>query len=588
MSFVVSSTDRQTRKLTTKSNVEMLNAMNKKSLKHVANVNYILSSYNTAVSKNNLSFINDNPKATSEYIYENQKEDAMNVLSVFYGNKNRVVSIIKRTKLGMDGLMIQIGYLFGTHNDEDFAIQPANILFLTGMSNKDWETDFESKMPECFRGNVYHHGQLQQIEERMSVIRDSLIIIDEIDTGDKEDQKLHKILSRTGLLDVNNMTARNIRFIFVSATMRNELEELWKWGGMHSSYTMTIPEAYIGHKEFLELGLIQEFYEINSDVLADRWIVEDIIENYGDDYRIHIVRTDAQNVNYIEESCLRHGVLFKNHTSIDRIEDDVIQTMIQEQTKRSHIVIAVKGLYRRANLFHDAYKMKIGAIHERYTKNPNMNVQVQGLTGRMCGYHKKQMKDINHRTGPYRTSISCIREYEAFMANPTEIDIHRNTKKQKELFMAPQFITNLPSQICVTIQQTKNQNKTVPVVIQCDPNDKTDQLLFIEKSNKKYLVPLIMKKIELIKNLDADVARLYDFIHIPDCICTMTSRPGIEGINVPGSSYELHIGGASRAARNNKKWLINAKADKVNVNYWMVFVDLINHRLCFVMRYKNV
>jgi hypothetical protein len=488
----------------------------------------------------------------------------------------------------MDGLMIQLGYVFGTHNDENFAIKPKNLLFLTGMSNKDWESDFESKMPECFKGNVFHHGQLQQIEERLSAIRDSLIIIDEIDTGDKEDQKLHKILFKSGLLDVNNMKKRNVRFIFVSATINNELEELWKWGSLHSSYSMTIPEAYIGHKEFLEMGVIQEFYEINSDILADKWIIEDIIENYGDDYRIHIVRTDAQNVNYIEESCLRNRVLFKNHTSIDRIPDDVIQTMINEQTKRSHIVIAVKGLYRRANLFHDAFKMKIGAIHERYSKNPNMNVQVQGLTGRMCGYHKKQMNDINHRTGPYRTSVECIREYEIFMANPTVVNRLRMTSKQGGLFMSPQCILNLPSQISEITQKLNTLNKTVPVVIQCDPNDETDQLMFIEKSNKKYLVPLILEKIEHIKNLDENCKRLYDFIHIPGCLCAQTSRPDIGGINVPGSSYELHIGGATRAARNNKKWIINAKADKVNVDYWIVFVDLINHRLCFVMRYKNV
>lgn len=565
--------------------------MDKKSLIHAANVNYILSSYDSAVRKNQLAFVNDKPNATSEYIYKNQKEDAMNVLRLFYGTNTRVVSILKRTKLGMDGLMIQCGYIFGTHNDEDFAVKPGNILFLTGMSNKDWESDFEDKMPDCFKGNVFHHGQLQQIEDRLLVIRDSLIIIDEIDTGDKEDQKLHKILKRTGLSNFNDLQTRNIRFIFVSATIKNELEELWKWGSYHSSYSMTIPETYIGHKEFLEMGIIQEYYEINSSTLADKWIIEDIIENYGDDFRIHIIRTDAQNVSYIEESCLRNGVLFKNHTSIERINIEDLQHMIYEQSKRTHIVIAVKGLYRRANLFHDAFKMKIGAIHERFSKAPNMNVQVQGLTGRMCGYHKKKMNEMNHRTGPYRTSVECIIEYEAFMANPTDVNRVRMTKKQGGgggLLMSPQCILNFPSLTGGTTQETKTQNKTVPVVIQCDPNDEFDLLMFIEKSNKKYLVPLIFKKIEKIKNLDENYMRLHNFINIPDCICVQTSRPDIGGIDVPGSSYELHIGALTKAARNNKKWLTNAKADKVNVNYWIVFVDLIHHRLCFVMRNKNV
>ena len=48
--------------------------------------------------------------------------------------------------------------------------------------------------------------------------------------------------------------------------------------------------------EFLERGIIQEFYEINSDITADLWVNTDIIENYGNDYRIHIIRTDLKNV----------------------------------------------------------------------------------------------------------------------------------------------------------------------------------------------------------------------------------------------------------------------------------------------------
>jgi hypothetical protein len=49
-------------------------------------------------------------------------------------------------------------------------------------------------------------------------------------TGDKEDQKLHRLLEESGILDMKYMEENNIRFIFVSATMRNELTELRKWG----------------------------------------------------------------------------------------------------------------------------------------------------------------------------------------------------------------------------------------------------------------------------------------------------------------------------------------------------------------------
>lgn len=68
--------------------------------------------------------------------------------------------ILKRTKVGMDGLMIELATIMSTHNH--FAIVPNNIFFITGMSNKAWERDMKNKMPACFKENICHHGQLNQ------------------------------------------------------------------------------------------------------------------------------------------------------------------------------------------------------------------------------------------------------------------------------------------------------------------------------------------------------------------------------------------------------------------------------------------
>ena len=59
------------------------------------------------------------------------------------------------------------------------------------------------------------------------------------------------------------------------------------------------------------------------------------------------------------------------------------------------------------------WKLKIGATHERYSKNYDTNVQVQGLPGRMSGYWKDIILN-GHKTGPHRTSIQAIKEYEEF------------------------------------------------------------------------------------------------------------------------------------------------------------------------------
>lgn len=403
----------------------------------------VLNDYNSATLKNRMLFRRGDVKASSEYIYPNQKEDASIVCNNFYKTSTRVVSIVKRTKVGMDGLMIEIAKNMSTHPDNNFVLQSDKILFLTAMSNKSWEDDMKDKMPACFRDNVYHHGKLQKLKDKLKGVENALIIIDEIDTGDKEDQKLHLILKESGILDMAYMERNNIRFIFVSATMINELQELYKWGNKHYTYYMTIPDSYIGHKEFLERGIIQEYYPINNDESAERWVQEDILQYYGLDYRVHIVRTDEKNKDFIFNACIRNNIDFKNHTSTIRITSEELTEIFNNIS--NHLVIAVKGFYRRANLIPDEWKMKIGATHEKYVKKYDTNVQVQGLSGRMTGYWKPEILN-GHKTGPYRTSIAAINEYEEFYKNPYGKTKY-STTGSKDLFVNPKNIKHLETPV---------------------------------------------------------------------------------------------------------------------------------------------
>ena len=407
------------------------------------NKEIVISDYRSATLKNQRSFMKGDLKASSEYIYPNQKEDAIRVCDTFYKTPTRVVSIVKRTKVGMDGLMIEIAKNMCTHSDDNFVLNSDNILFPTAMSNKAWEDDMKRKMPDCFRNNVYHHGKLQNLKDKLEDIKNALIIIDEIDTGDKEGQKLHLLLKESGVLDMEYMETNNIRFIFVSATMVNELHELYKWGDKHHTHRMTIPDSYIGHKEFLERGIIQEYYPINNAVSAERWVREDILQHYGSDYRVHIIRTDEKNQQFIFNACIKNNIDFKNHTSTVRISYEELTEIFNDIS--NHLVIAVKVFYRRANLIPDKWKMKIGATHEKYVKQYDTNVQVQGLSGRMTGYWKEEILN-GHKTGPYRTSIDAIMEYEEFYKNP-DGNTKYSTTGSKQLFVNPKNIKHLETTV---------------------------------------------------------------------------------------------------------------------------------------------
>lgn len=397
---------------------------------------YVKSAYDTAAKRFDV---------TDEYIYENQKEDALNIVNLFYNHGRYVVAIQKKTKVGADGLMIEIAKLLTTHPDDSFIINVKNVRIITGMSNVSWETDMIKKAPEWLQDKIFHHGKLPK--SNLPNMTNGLVIIDEFDSGNKERQVLHKTLRAAGLLDVDYMTKNNIRFVFISATMLHELHEFKRWEQcaiIEKHYKMIIPPSYIGISDFLDRGIIQEFYALNTRESAQRWIKEDILDNYRNDYRIHIVRvndtaqakirgtnrTSSQRqrtrpitrsstdipTKLIQDACQAKNVEFRNHNSIERLTDDELNKFFTEPLTK-HIVIAVKGFFRRANLIPNCWKLHIGAIHELFTKKVDYTVQVQGLPGRMTGYWRKEI-DSGHKTGPYRTSKEAVEQYEKNYQDP--------------------------------------------------------------------------------------------------------------------------------------------------------------------------
>ncbi len=381
---------------------------------------FVLSSFEAAKRENDYEFTKGNVKATSEYIYENQIIDANQIVREFYENDRTVSSVSKRTKVGMDGLMIYLAYLMTTHIDDGFIMDPANVRIITGMSNAGWEKDMKEKVPKVFEKSIFHHGQIQNAN--LTGLKNGLIIIDEIDTGNGTGQKLHNALAEAGLLDIKYLKENNIRIMVDSATMMQELYELMSWGDRHINIKMTIPSEYIGHGDFLRMGIIKEFYPLNTPEAAAQWVQEDIVENYGTDYRVHIVRltergaVNRETIRYLSSACVAAGVVFRNHTSSDRLSDAEITEFFEEPLTH-HIVLGVKGFFRRANLIPNKWKLRIGATHELYTKKVDNNVQVQGLPGRMSGYWRSIIEG-GHKTGPHRTSIKAIEEYEQAYEKP--------------------------------------------------------------------------------------------------------------------------------------------------------------------------
>jgi len=463
----------------------------------------VRSSFKSAEQENYMRYLEGDDKATSEYIFENQRVDAMYITDAFYHRNRRVISIQKKTKVGADGLMLEIAKLMTTHNDDTFVVNPANVRIITGMSNAGWEKDMIEKAPTCFKSKIFHHGKLSKAD--LMNMRNGLIIIDEIDTGDKEEQVLHNTLKEAKVLDVNHMIQQNNRFVFISATMIRELYDLYRWGDLHEVYKMTIPFNYVGHADFLQKGIVQEFYDLNADNNAERWVQEDILDKYGNDYRVHIVRVTHKNANIVQNACIRKGVTFHNHTSTDRLTNNEITEFFKEPLKE-HIVLGVKGFFRRANLIPNKWKLRIGAMHELYTETVDNNVQIQGLVGRMTGYWRDTIES-GHNTGPYRTSVQAVEQYEKAYDDPFGLNSYQTSgfKKdngrltsQQATLLTPKNIQNLQPVSAPEVNDPKDPT-TIPIVFRVT---KEEYESIGRKANNQWdyetILPLIMKYQEAI------------------------------------------------------------------------------------------
>jgi RNase P/RNase MRP subunit p29 len=521
----------------------------------------VLTDYENACIRNMELHLTGDPRYSAEYVYPNQKNDANCILDKFYTHNIRVISVLKRTKVGMDGLMIEIAKNMTTIKDDSKTLLRKNVFFITAMMNVSWESQFKEKLPHCFVENVFHNGKLRSLKSKLKGIKNALLIFDEIDSGDKENQQLHSILKECGLLDIAYMESNNIRFIIVSATMVNELTHLNKWGDKHETYKMTIPESYIGTEDFIEKGIIQEFYPVNDTASATEWIQKDIILNYAKDFRIHLIRTDDASQLILENACISNHIQYRNHNSQDRIDSTELNNLFS-QPLHNHLVIGIKGFYRRANLIPNSWKLKIGATHERYTGKWDMNVQVQGLPGRMSGYWRAEIEN-GHKTGPYRTSIDAINEYDHFYNNPLDQDFqYQTSNSSKKTFLSPHNIKNL-----LYVDPLHEMNNNVPIII--ESIDKKFLEFRTRKNKIKFICDHIADKPEYKK--------LLDFIQNKDNKCIRIYEPKVSSL------YKVFVEDLVHAATNNIPYNIDHDTNRDETNNWQMYMDNKKNRWCFIV-----
>ncbi len=152
-------------------------------------------------------------------------------------------------------------------------------------------------------------------------------------------------------------------------------------------------------------------------------------------------------------------------------------------------------------------------MHERYCKKPDTNVQIQGLVGRMTGYWKNIVMD-GHKTGPYRTCIVSILQYEKFYQNPENKEKYQ-VNLNKGIFLSAKNVG-------IKNDLVKNfENKQIPIIINLNLLDPEYLIYYLNSKNEK---------IEYLKKIICSIkkyTRLFNFISKsdPNVICYGFIKP---------------------------------------------------------------
>ena len=341
-------------------------------------------------------------------IHENQITIGKDITAKFFNKRIIIQMVIGKTQSGKTGAMLSTikAYL----NDPDNNIPIENIFIITGLSNVDWKVQTINRLPESFDENIFHRDNLNKFIKKIEGKSNILILMDEIQIAAKENQSVFRTFKSLGFYNIEYLSKNDIKIVEFTATPDGLVYDLEEWA--KHSYRHQI-EPGIGYQSLTDYfldGRVKQFKKIygnekdndKDEVIENMKELQDDIDKYFEKPMYHIIRTNKGD-NQSLTICWFKEVFGEryNYTTYDQSNDSDINTILNKEPIR-HTFIFVKELLRCAITLEKTY---LGVLYERWVKNMNDSVIIQGLGGRMTGY------DDNGQTICY-TNIDTIKRYE--------------------------------------------------------------------------------------------------------------------------------------------------------------------------------
>jgi hypothetical protein len=341
-----------------------------------------------------------------QLVYPNQREAAAQIHTHFLEGK-RCVVLIAQPGMGKTGAQLETVRLLCTRPYDTPLLE--DVAVVSGMSDTDWESTMRKGLLPCLGDRVFHRGRLPNADA-LSKMRHGLIVADECHVASGSNNVLGKTLKKAGLLNIENLDARDMRMLDVSATPEGVSEQIRLWGDKAAIVILQPGPIYKGFQSMLEDGCLRDASEFDLKNSADALRLLLIWNNRYYDrskrwFPMRVYSPVARDA--IARACHVIGWADpKVHDSNDRIEDIEGE---MEVLPAKHTVILIKQFWRASKRL---IRTNVGGTYETSPAKTDTTATSQGLTARFCDNFEwsGEQTDVNLRPLHF-TDVSAVKQY---------------------------------------------------------------------------------------------------------------------------------------------------------------------------------
>ena len=326
-------------------------------------------------------------------IFPNQKEFGQRIYNNYIHNQSLIHTLaLAPTQSGKTGSMLSIIYHAISHPTRPVPIQ--HIFIFTPHSSREWLLQTKDRFPPILHNNIFHRNNIKQLISSIQNKQNILLILDEVQIAFKIGQTTFNLFNQLGLYQPRNLFINDIKIVSFTATPNQLPQDFILWKQYATIQKMDVPESYISHKTLLQQNRLLQMKDLTCFDNVTQSVRSEAFDNIMeilpyvfnmDSPKFHIIRTPRANLHHVTIQNFKH-VFNKHNLQYLLISESTIHDFDKFISKPPdlHTFIFIKDKLRCAKTLD---KNHIGILYERFVAKPIVENIVQGLAGRLTGYH---------------------------------------------------------------------------------------------------------------------------------------------------------------------------------------------------------